>query len=247
MDNNLALIENEALRNFSNYSYEDNFDDDYDGFGDDFVQFDDDNFDGFAGLVHSFANEIRSQRAFIFTINNTNATGEKYYFTVGYEVLFSLLSNAGNGIMFEGPFLSVAGNPLTCSGQTNSYTNFWMFSLLNPTRVVALKILSTELANHEQAFEVERLSPYKKIGTRHIFASVYKNEFVQNQTITTIKEGFDFNNQTKVTGWIAPNSSITYTFIMGSVLNTAAALSRKRVRAKKGALGKGKSVTGFSD
>lgn len=238
-------IEREALGRLSNYdgdSYEgDNYEgESYDGFDDSFVDFDG---DGFNGLARSFANEIKASRAYIFTITNALATSEEYLINSGYQGILG----AGTGQVYEGTFPAVSGNALSCQGKPSIYNDFWAFSLFNPTRVIGFKLSSNNTDNHEMVLEVQPLSPYKKLGARLIYVSAHRNEHTFKDNVTTVKEAFDMNNQIQIKGSIAANSSITFTFVMGATLNTAAALKRKRTKAKRNSLKKGRPINGFSD
>lgn len=264
MEHGLSVIENEALRSLSSFdgekeSYEGE-NENYDGFGDDLVAFDEYE-DSFNGLAQSFALELKSSKAFIMTIDNTQGmvppnsppgtlpvqSPATFYLNRGYKAIMEAQTNQGKGILFEGSCESIEGVPLKVTGRPSSYSELLVWSSLNPTRVLGFKVASADPNNLETVVEIEPLSPFKKLGSRNIYIGAHRDEHTFKDNVVTVKEGFDFNSQVSIKGGITPNSSITYTFVFGAVLNTAVALKKKRAKAKRNAVKKGKPTNGFAD
>jgi hypothetical protein len=262
MEHGLSVIENEALRALSSYEGE-NYEgenDNYDGFGDEFISFDEYE-DSFNGLAQSFALELKSSKAFIMTIDNTQglvppnsppATAPvqqavTFYLNRGYKAILEAQTNQGKGILFEGVCLSIEGVPLKVTGRPSSYSELLVWSTFNPTRILGFKVASADANNLETVLEVEPLSPFKKLGSRNIYIGAHRDEHTFKDNVVTVKEGFDFNNQVSIKGGMTPNSTVTLTFVFGAVLNTAVALKKKRSRAKHNAIKKGKPTNGFAD
>ncbi|WP_276976983.1 hypothetical protein [Flavobacterium filum] len=236
----LQTIEAEALKNLSNYAGEggeDGYDgDDYDGFSDALVDFDD-----FNGLSKSFATEVRMNRVYLLRVINTNATAEKFVMAATF---FNLWVPAGQ--LMEGSFSAISGATLSAAGQPSNVDALRIHFMLNPTRILGFKLQSANLDNHESMIEVQTHSPFQKLPTRYIYIGNYRDENDFKDNITSVKEGFNFDNQTTATFTIAPNSTMNFTFVFGAVLNTAKALRRKRVKAKRVAIQKGRQVNGFA-
>jgi hypothetical protein len=263
MEHGLSVIESEALRALSSFDGE-NYEgenDNYDGMGDEMVSFDEYE-DSFNGLAQSFALELKSSKAFIMTIDNTQglpapagspvgtAPSQQpatFYLNRGYKAILEVQTNQGKGILFEGSCTSIEGIPLRVTGRPSSFSELLVWSTLNPTRILGFKVASADSNNLESVLEVEPLSPFKKLGSRNIYIGAHRDEHTFKDNVVTVKEGFDFNNQVSIKGGITPNSTLTFTFVFGAVLNTAVALKKKRSRAKHNAVKKGKPTNGFAD
>lgn len=221
--NNMEALEQEAMSNLSNFN---GYESDYDGYDDDMLDFNGEN---------SFQNEAASGRVFTFTITNTGDAEERFYISGGYKYK-NQDDTIATGVMKDGAFKAIgrSTNTLTAASSPVSVDEFRRFIELNPTRVLAFKLgVSDESQIESMVLEVEKLSPFRKMGTDQIRPSVYRTEGVFQNKIITVPVGFDLNNQIAISANILPGKSVTFTVVCGAILNTAQALENKRNRATK--------------
>jgi len=209
--------------------------------------------DSFSGLAISFADEMEKGRVYIFTVTNLGIAGSPvtyapatFYLTGGYLALFGvdgqLTEYAGtNTITVVGSgnvrLQTVSQNGTTGGG---TYSELVYFSLFNPMRVVGFKMATNDSSNFENVIQIQPLSPFKRLENRLIYLGTHRNEADFKDNLLTVREGFDFNNQTQISTTISAGASgnltyITFTLVFGAILNTAVALARKAHRGHKNA------------
>ena len=230
---------------------------DYDGDNyDDFISNADtssasDHYDGYNGLIKSYIDEIKTGRMYIFTVTNLGKTVSgtttwqacSFNLHSGYKVLFGATGQAFEVLAFgqlTNTATTVEGNTIKTEtiGADGYYTELVYFSLYNPMRVVGFKIKTNDSDNLEGKVTIEPISPFRKLEQRFIYLSAHQNEQDFKDNVVTVKEGFDFNNQTKVSmsltgGSSSAPSKMTITLVFGAVLNTAVALNRKMSQTGK--------------
>jgi hypothetical protein len=106
-------------------------------------------------------------------------------------------------------------------------------------RVVGFKLATNDSSNFENVIQIQPLSPFKKLENRLIYLGTHRNEADFKDNLLTVREGFDFNNQTQISTTISAGSAaaityLTFTLVFGAILNTSVALARKHHRAKHG-------------
>lgn len=206
-------------------------------------------FDGQNGLVHrgatildKFANEVGNGTQFTMTIKNANATDEEIILCPGYKYMPKggaviatvpalILYPVANGVVYDGTFRSVAGNNLTGIGNPKPIKEFLDYVAENPTRCLGFKIASTDSTQIETMMNIQHLSPFKNLEDRNIVLASYQDEDTYRDKIVTVHENFQFDNQTVFKGIVKANSTLTITFYLGAILNTAKTLDVKAKRS----------------
>ena len=212
----------EDLTNYEGeqYAFEDDgigFEDgEYTGFGDDHVDF--------GGDKLSFASELASHRAFTVVVVNANGVTER----VGFGA--ALAAIAGSTQLSEG----VVKAGVTVTGQPTSYDIFKKFIDKNPTRLVALKIQSSNETQLGMSLIITHISPFENLGSKPISLSSFTSEGSFNNKMLTLKNlNLQLDNQTDISIDIPAGATTTFTLYCGGVYNAAKALNSKASRAKR--------------
>lgn len=209
----------EAVQTLSNYEGEEMIG--YDGSQDDFLEFE--------GL-NSFATEVDQGRVFQFVVSNTSATPGTVFLNKGFK---QWGQNGMKGLLTEGAFQSDDSVPANMigAGMTSPIDEFRAFAYFNPVRVVGMKLTTTEQQVNSMVLYFGELSPFKDLGEKPIYPSVYVNEQTWKDNMVTLPVQFDYNNQNLIRTRILGNTSVTFTMVIGGIMNTSAALSKKAARA----------------
>ncbi len=213
----------EAMQNLSNYEGSDIG---YDGTQDDLLDFE--------GL-HSFASEIEQSRVYQFSVRNNGPSPAKVYINKGYTMWGS---GGLAGQIIDGSFGSANEPPyatMSCfgTGITSTLGDFRAFFFFNPVRVVGMKISAPQAQIENMALKFKIASPFKDLGEKVIYPSTFVNEQTWKDNIVTVPIQFDLNNQMVIHTTINPNTTVTFTMVIGGILNTSAALERKASKAQR--------------
>ncbi len=208
-----------AMDTFSNYQG----DEDYTGYGDDFL-----NFGGEKSKASSFANEIASNN--IFTVSFVNSTGAAQLVTL-FPSYRTKLNPVGANVIKDGLVAGIPGAALNATGSPFPIADLLEFIFLNPTNIAGFKVKSDKPDQLSVKMTIQGVSPYRKLGDREINLENYSSEAYQNDKLLTIPESFQADNQTDVTILISEGARTTITFYIGATLNVAHSLSKKSARA----------------
>lgn len=207
-------LEQEANRNLSNFEGEG---DNYDGSGDDHVDF--------GGIRKSFASVIGADRIFTMNVENTGLVDLPLILSSPYSFDEA---PAGYVIPVDGTLGSITG-----SGSPKRIQNFRQFTYENPTLIKGFKIKAKNSSDQlEQQMVLQPLSPFKTLESRQIPLSAYQDENTFQDKTVTVPEEFVMSNQLLMWINILAGEKITMTFFAGAVYNTSVALVKKNERAK---------------
>lgn len=205
-------IEDAALQALSNY--EGDQASEYTGYGDDLLDF--------GGKSLDFASEVGTNRVFSITISNTTGADQTVILCPSYIP-------SGANVATDGAIIA----NLVGTGAPKTIRNFLGFIALNPTSVVALKIVSTVDQQLAQTINILRKSPFRDLEAELINLASFSSEYAQNSKMLTVRRAFQLDNQTEVNVIVPSTAVTTFTFYCGAVLNTSSALSSKSKRAGK--------------
>lgn len=192
-------------------------DDDYDGFGDDDL-----NFDGKAQSLHDVQ---RSQRLLSLTIINSNNTDV----TVGLGASFK----AAFAACGEGTTTSIEGSTITVRSNA-TYTKLvptQKLAYANPLQVVGLRVTFTTPTQASKLISYSYQSNWASPKTYELQPESYRTEKNQQDKIITIPVGFVWGNQTDFTVQVAANETLNLFVMFGAEYNTSKSLSKKIKRA----------------
>ncbi len=209
----LQAIQRAADSDISNYDGR-NSPEYYTGFGDDFVDFD--------GQGLDFARAVQAKRIINFTIVNASTTVTRTVLL--FPSYFPDLTNAQT--LTDG----ASGN-ITGSATPASIAHMQAWVMLNPTQVLAMKIVTNQTNQLAQTLYLRRKSPFKTLTTDYIPLNAFTSEVNNNDKMVTVQSPFQLDNQTEIALDIVPSSTTTITLFCGAVLNTAAALNNKFKKA----------------
>lgn len=218
-------IEKSAQAHLSSFDGFDNYESgphqgfthEYDGFGDDFVDFG-------GNLAASFMNEAKSGRVFTIVITNANVTDEKV-------ILFPSYAPSSANKMKEGAFLSVGGNAMNAAGNPQSVDNLLAFHFNHPGRILGLKISSTDPTQLERNIKVIARSPYRDLESRTIFIANYVDPMQNRDKMAIVTEPLPLDDQSEVQIDVVKSSTLTLTLYVGAISNESKALEKKAGRA----------------
>jgi hypothetical protein len=205
---NAEELENLAKANFSNY----------DGYGDDAVDFD--------GQKKSFASKVGAGR--IYTIRIVSAaTGTKN--VVINNPYHSSETPSGAIVLAEG-----AVSLVTTTGSPKSFDNFAAFVNRNPTLVKGFKFKAKNSDTQLEAqMIVQEVSPFKTLQNRVITIGAFQDENTYQTKTVTVPEEIIFSHQTLVYFGLEESETVTLTLFCSAILNTAIMLQKKSERAKR--------------
>lgn len=187
----------------------------YTGYQDDFIDF--------GGKDLDFASEIATDRVFTYTITNATAGTLTALLCPSY----SPNTPAGTYPIVEGVMVA----NFSASGSPKTITNFLAFINVNPTSIIAMKIVSNVSAQLAAVMNIVRKSPFRDLETEQIVLGSYTSEINNNDKMVTVRRPFQMDNQTEISLPIPAGATTSITFYCGAVLNTARALNNKSNRA----------------
>lgn len=202
-----------ARSNYSNM----NGDKNYDGFGDDAVDF--------AGKMNSFLSKVGAKR--IFTVKIVSATTDKN--VVLNNPYSSTETPSGAIVLAEGAVSSI-----TTTGTPKSFDNFAGFCNRNPTLVKGFKFKAKESDTQlDVQIIVVELTPFRTPESRQIVIGAYQDENTYQTKTVTVPEEIIFSHQTLVYFSLLAGETVTITLFCTAILNTALMLQKKSDRAKR--------------
>lgn len=217
-------IEALARNKFSNMNGGE--DENYDGYGDDSVDFD--------GPKKSFGSVIGASRIFTITIVS-GAVGTK---TVILNAAYSNSENPAGAIVLAQGVVSL----ITTTGNPKSFDNFAAFVNRNPTLVKGFKIRAKNSATQlEQSISVQEVTPFKTPASRVISLAAYQDENTFQDKVVTVPEEVIWSHQTLIYTDILESETMTITLFCSAILNTALMLQKKNDKAKRNKEAKGKA------
>lgn len=220
------LAEDSGLSSYEgeNYEGENNYEDDnYDGYDDDQLDF--------GGQAVDFATEIATDRVFTCSFVNASGATRKVLLSPSYRPSLA----AGNILgapMKEGTIVDNAGALLTGAGSPYSIDDFVAFFTKNATRVLAIKIQSTNEDQMAQQIVITPKSPFRALESQTVLLSSYTSEYATNNKMVTVRRPFQLDDQNEVSLDI-PVGTTTVSFYCGALINNALTLSKKAARAGK--------------
>lgn len=189
---------------------------DYTGYGDHLVDF--------GGAKLDFGTELGSNRIFAITIVNASASSA----TVLLNPSYSPQTGARVATAAEGQMIATDGTgTVSGSGSPSTITNFLAFVKANPTRVLGIKISSTNDAQLAVTMTISRKSPFRNLESELIPLSLYTSEYANNSKMITVRREFQLDDQTEVAVPVPAGTTTTFILVCGAVLNTSAALNTK--------------------
>jgi hypothetical protein len=172
-----------------------------------------------------FDNEVGTGKAFALTFDTSTAVADQEV------ILFpSIAPSAGLLIAREG---AVGGGatgfqPATFTGDPTSFTGLQNWVERFPSRVIGMQLSCSNQLQHGVAMDVYIKNPWRKaVEPRTIRFSDHSNEFKNQLTITTIKDGFQADAKTEVRLKLKAATTGTITFYFGATLDTPEALRAK--------------------
>lgn len=215
----------------------------YDGPGDeDFVDFDGNSTSSTipaSDIQMRFAQEIAQGRNYQFVIKNNSTVDEKFILLPSYKHFKFLGSNSmfmNQGVIQQGGFTGMNGNPLEAQGFPKPIDEFLGFVMHVPTRCLGIKLVSSDARQIETSMLIKHNSPFRELESRNILPSLYQDENTFRDKVVTIGETFQLDNQTEIEMTIVAGSTLTVTLMCGAMLNNAKALHNKakKVATKQG-------------
>jgi len=123
---------------------------------------------------------------------------------------------------------------LNSTGYPNTIAELLAYLVEKPTRVVSLKIQSTNSAQLSQALTFTYRDVFATPGSERINLDKYTSEFAQNDKLITVTKEFQLDNDTELSIVVpaAMSSSnptqTVFTFVFGASIDVAGSLKRKR-------------------
>lgn len=233
----LEKFANENFSNFEGNNYVGNEWYRYTGDGDDFLNF---------GGPGDFDTEVAEERTITWTVKNVNAANKSIRFlyrdwessvTVGTDA--PAYSGQIRTALATHEFESTDGTAAVFQAYNVSSTlpsieetiRFWHD---NPTRLIGLRLSSTDATSIDQILTYQRTYPYRDLGSETLMMSKYTDEYAFNGKIVTIKlpKPWIIDNQTDLIIPIVAGATTTFTLILGAELNTGIALAQKAAKAQ---------------
>ena len=196
----------------------------YDGSGDDVLDFGDDS------TAQSFQLKGHKNRQFTMIIANTDVGPAPLIARLygGYNQLTPALVP---GLITDGAFNDVNGNAGltgTSGNAGKTIVEFLNFIVFNPTRIPAIKILSTTDQQIAQVLTIDTLTPFRQTTkSLEIYPANEQNEYTFQNNTAVLATNFQLSNQENVLYPVSPTSTLTLTWFAGASYNTAKALQRK--------------------
>jgi hypothetical protein len=195
----------------------------------------------FEGNASSFADEGKTGLIFTMTIANIGsaATDRSIALCPGYfGAAADIKDSNGNAvaaIVSEGTIVGAAGTNdiLSGKGKPKSITEFLGFIKYNPSRFTGLKILVDNSAQFDNIIYVKQNSPFRNLQDMQIYPNTYKDSTQNDDKRVEIPlENFQMDNNTTVTTVISAGRTVTYTWFVGAIKNSAYELASKAATAR---------------
>ncbi len=196
----------------------------YTGEGDDLLSF--------AGSIQNFSGELveHLEKQFNVTIVNANAAKRTAAVFSGY---FKGNSTLAPGQLIEGAFNDINGNAgLTgATASEKSIEELMLFVNTAPTRLLAIKIKSTDANQISESITYQRLSPFVTMPTKILRPDNFQNQDTYQDKTVTFPANVQVDDQCSLKVPVVGASTIRLTFLFGTSINMALTLERKAVQA----------------
>lgn len=207
---------------FSNFE---DFEDYYTGEGDELLDFS-------SGV--SFASHSSTDRTFSINMTSTFTETKKvrlFGHTKYGEEMFNEPFTIVDGVIHSDDGVDVS-RKITVAGTPNTVTSLLVWLTMNPTVLKSFQIQNkTSVAQTSVIIEMMQFSPFRSMPSQPFNLSAYKNEYQQQDHITTVQ---DFNQVISwQNSWVFDlhTGTTTLTLYFGGAMNTTKALDRKNQRA----------------
>lgn len=213
-----------ADQNFENFEDFENYLDCYTGDGDDFVDFPEN--------VRNFAAHNEWDRTFTINVSIPASSTVTRLQMFGNLLLGSNIVKGVNTGMIKDGTDAVTG--ITCSGSPYNIVDLYAWLQQQPTVLKGFQIASSSTSVLSGIIVRNEESPFRTLSTRPINLSAYRNEYMFNNQLLTIKDINDvISNQTF---WYIPipaSTALTFTINLyfGASMNSSIALENKQNRA----------------
>jgi hypothetical protein len=189
-----------------------------------------DDFLDFGGSPASFASEFDTDLQFTINIAKS-ATAGTVYLIPGLQYY---AGRTANGFLTNTGGTDTAGNALTsASGSPANITDFYDFIAANPTRLLGLRVSSSDATQLDQTIVYLEQSPFRSLASRNIALSSISDQNTFNRSLGKIETpGMIISSQTRMALPMPASAQTTVVFYCGAVLNTSLALQKKADKAK---------------
>jgi hypothetical protein len=233
----LVDLRNEAsnLSNFSGDYYGGGMYSNYTGQGDDLLSF--------AGSIQNFSGELveHLEKQFVITIVNANAAKRTALLFAGYMKGNTTLAP---GQLIEGAFNDTAGAAgLTgATASEKSIEELQLFINTVPTRLLAIKIKSTDANQVSESFTYQRLSPFQTLPTKILRPDNFQNQDTFQDKIATFPANVQMDDQAQIKLPVVGSSTVRVSFFFGTSINLALTLERRAAQAHANINAKGQQA-----
>lgn len=188
----------------------------------------------FGDGVDNFQLKGHKNRQFTMIIENANVATRIARLYGGYNQFNAALVP---GLVTDGAFNDINGNAgLTGTSGNASKTiqEFLNYILFNPSRVPAIKVLSTVNTQITEVLSLDTLTPFRATTqSQEVYPANEQNEYTFQNNTAVLATNFQLSNQENVTYPIVGSSTARLTWFMGASYNTALALQRMAKRAQE--------------
>jgi hypothetical protein len=191
--------------------------------GEDYTGLEDEHID-FGGQGASFNTEHSDGKSFSVAVENTTTSTKRVSFGAALEAV------AGTTQLKEGTVVT----GVTCNGSPKSYDVLKDFIKLNPTRLIALKVQSSNEEQLSQSLIVTRVSPFENLGSKNLNFSAFTKEGAFNtKMLTLVGLDLQLDDQTDIAVDIPAGTRTVFTLFVGGIANSAKMLNTKALKAKR--------------
>lgn len=199
----------------------------------------------FTGGSSSFMDENKSGKTYAITITNTGAAAVDRILALHPGFLTDVADiKDPNGtsvaaIVSDGTVINTADATVVCSGKPGKIAHFKEFVNRNPTRFTGMKMLVNDSDQFEETLYMSRITPFGGLGYDQIVPGAYKNATqTDDKRVEIPLQNFQLDNQTTIVFTLKAGRSVTFTFFLGAIKNSAAELAAKASIANTGTVAK---------
>jgi len=188
----------------------------------------------FGNGIENFQLKGHKNRQFTMILENANVDTRIARLYGGYNQFNATLVP---GLVTDGAFNDVNGLAgLTGSSGNASKTiqEFLNYILFNPSRVPAIKVLSTDEAQITEVMTLDTLTPFRATTqSQEVYPANEQNEYTFQNKTAVLATNFQLSNQENVVYGVVGASTARLTWFMGASYNTALALQRMARKAQE--------------
>lgn len=174
------------------------------------------------GLAVDFATEDKLNKDFKVTIVGGASAKEVILFP-------SFIPSAASKVIATGTILS----DVVCAGDPHSIEQFIAAIKANPTRVLNVRIQTTDLTMFSNTMVLVEKALGKKDKEEIIKIEKYVGLYQNNDKIVNVQQEFQLDNFHELRTTIPAGATVSFTFEFGFSLDTAGALAAKAQMAAK--------------